>query len=104
MSRTTQFIGLSQEATQFLKVHNAKILCGYTMTHGMFEEEIYGNIYETEHKYDYYGSEMIDKHTCVEVVQAEPWSSGPCIFTCLMDLGSLKRIGEWSDKEINQWT
>lgn len=47
---------------------------------------------------------MIDKHTYVEVVQAEPWSSGPCIFTCLMNLGSLKRIGEWSDEDINKWT
>ena len=36
-----------------------------------------------------------------EVVQAMPWSSGPCGFLCL-ELEDGSRIGEWSDKEIDQ--
>jgi len=35
----------------------------------------------------------------MEVVQAEPWSSGPVIFTCLEVDG--ERIGEWPQKEID---
>lgn len=40
-----------------------------------------------------------------EKVQAEPWSSGPCYFTCLVN----KRTGEvieetkWTEEEINEY-
>jgi len=38
--------------------------------------------------------------TYVEVVQAEPWSSGPMIFTYLKNINSGKIIGAWTDEEI----
>ena len=36
-----------------------------------------------------------------EVVQAVPWSSGPCIFLCLEDEDG-KRLFEWTDGEIEK--
>jgi hypothetical protein len=35
-----------------------------------------------------------------EVVQASPWSSGPCIFLCLEQEDG-KHIFEWSQEQIN---
>lgn len=101
MSRTTQFIGLSQEAAQFLKEHNAKELCQHVITTGMFEEPIYGTIYDLEFKYDCYGMETVGNNAYAEVVQAEPWSSGLCIFTCLMNINTGEKVCQWSQEDIN---
>lgn len=104
MSRTTQFIGLSQDANQFLKEHNAKELCRHIITTGMFEEPIHGTIYDLEFKYDYYGMEAISNRAYAEVVQAEPWSSGPCIFTCLININAGEKVCFWSEEEIANYT
>jgi len=35
-----------------------------------------------------------------EIIQAIPWSGGPCIFLCLkLENGQL--IGEWTNEELN---
>lgn len=48
-----------------------------------------------------YGASVIGREVKVkEVIQAEPWSSGPVCFLCL-ELEDGTRIGEWSEEEIN---
>lgn len=107
MARTTQYIGLSSRAWEFLNNHNYKILCEYHMTEGMFDEPIKGGIYECtlqrEGMYSCPDNRYMEDYivTCIEVVQAMPWSSGPMIFTCLKDIHSDEKIGLWTDEEIN---
>lgn len=103
MSRTTQFIGLSSDALDFISKHNGKVLCEYEGNTGMFDEPLMYRIYEVEIPYEYYDVPMIKKETYVEVTQAEPWSSGPCIFTCLRHISLDRHIGLWSDKDINNY-
>jgi len=75
MSRTTQYIGLNSYATKW--VERAIKEETYDMTTGMFDETIEGKIY-----YLYCKSPNM-KSIFKEVVQTEPWSNGPMIFTCL---------------------
>ena len=70
MSRTTQFIGLTFAGLSF--TDTLESLDRYIGAHGMFGEEI-----ELGQWRD------VDGNAYREVVQADPWSSGPCIFTCL---------------------
>lgn len=70
MSRTTQYIGLTKRALEY--VNDAVEAKPYNMTEGMFGEIIHGSIYT-----------MPNGEILTEVVQAEPWSSGPMIFTHL---------------------
>ena len=49
---------------------------------------------------DLYEYELKDGRKIFEVVQAVPWSGGPCIFLCL-ELDSGERIGEWSQEELD---
>ena len=35
-----------------------------------------------------------------EVLQAAPWSSGPCIFLCLEYADTEERMFEWTEQEI----
>lgn len=106
MSRTTQFIGLSPRAEEFLNTYNSKKLCAYYMTEGMFDEPIMGGIYECilqrSGQYSCPNNEYMDnyKKTYIEVVQAEPWSSGVMIFTCLKDVETNILIGTWTEEEI----
>lgn len=78
--RTTQFIGLNALAREYTRNHlflcqNYKTLEGLdNYTYGMFNEIIPLSVWE-----------HIDGSIYKEVVQVEPWSSGPMIFTCLMD-------------------
>lgn len=108
MSRTTQYIGLSPEAWNFLRSHKYRELCIYHMTEGMFDEPVMGAIYECtlerEGMYSCPGNEYTEeyKETYVEVVQAEHWSSGPCIFTCLKRINKDEFVGKWSDEDINK--
>jgi len=106
MSRTTQFIGLSPKANEFLETHNYKQLCTYHMTEGMFSEPIMGGIYECilqrQGGYSCPGNEYMEhcRETYIEVVQAEPWSSGPMIFTCLKNVQTDVMVGTWAEEEI----
>jgi hypothetical protein len=79
--RTTQFIGLTRKAHDF--VQNLKQLDSDTHTCGMFGEEI--PLRKWESPPEFHVSYPNDKRIPVirEVVFATPWSSGPMIFTCL---------------------
>jgi len=114
MSRSTQFIGLSPSALKFVneKCHKEPVVtcdcCGHSKggnfitkidrhTSGMFEEEIPLTTF-----YMYAPSPVGEKVFEVkEVVQCDPWSSGPMIFTHLQ-LENGEFIGSWTDEEINK--
>jgi len=73
---------------------------------GKFTEEKMETIADGRYTLGMFGEEeplrtykLKDGRTAMEVVQAEPWSSGPVIFTCLEVDG--ERIGEWPQKEID---
>ena len=70
MSRTTQFIGLTFAGLSF--TDTLESLDRYIGAHGMFGEDIELGRWRDA-----------DGNAYREVVQADPWSSGPCIFTCL---------------------
>jgi hypothetical protein len=111
--RTTQFIGLSEAARQLVAGdsvvdyvdHIERRHADGTVTHhvetvyrstvaqeesggfafGMFEEEIPLSRFT-----------LPDGRTLVEDVQAQPWSSGPCIFTALRD----ETTGDWVPESL----
>jgi len=70
MSRSTQFIGLTDDARAF--VGGLEAIGRYVGAHGMFGEDIELGQWRDA-----------DGNRYREVVQADPWSSGPCIFTCV---------------------
>ena len=76
MSRTTQYIGLTKDAHEYVK--QATRVEEYEMTLGMFDEPVMGKIYHMPAP-EGPNKELIAK----EVVQTAPWSSGPMIFTHL---------------------
>lgn len=87
--RTTQYIGLTPVASKYAAtaINSEK----YEMTLGMFEEPVMGKIYYMP------VSEGPNKALIAkEVVQAEPWSSGPMIFTHLQ-LTLIKESGQEID-------
>jgi len=79
MSRETQYIGLNKYAHDFVK--NAIKTETYIMTQGMFGENIEGTIYYMPVPYP--ELDVNEEYYYKEIVQYEPWSSGPMIFTCL---------------------
>ena len=106
MARTTQYIGLSPRAWEILRKGNYKILCEYHMTEGMFNEPVKGGIYECtfqrEGMYSCPDNKYMEDYvvTYIEMVQAEPWSSGPMIFTYLKDVQTGVIVGAWTEEEI----
>jgi len=109
--RHTQIIGLTAEAENFLE-KNCKIEskikrcsnCNFPY------EVIYKKVqkvYDASGSSGMYGDgpdlheyELKDGSKIREIVQAAPWSSGPCIFLCLED-DKNKRFCEWTEEEIN---
>ena len=104
--RCDQWIGLTKEARAFLDEHAAMIpgdkcpQCGCILNHkrdcqeyrdvnGMFNTTA-GVLIDFKLK---------DGRTAREVVQAEVWTSEPCVFICLRIDGVM--CFEWSKEEIN---
>ena len=48
-----------------------------------------------------YEYETIDNYKVREIIQAQPWSSGPMYFLCLED-DTGKRMFEWTEEEIER--
>ena len=87
--RCTQLIGLTVEAEEFLRKNGGEGKIYEDATNeGMFEDG------PMLHEYNLVGGKVAR-----EVIQAVPWSSGPCIFMCLEIDG--KRMFEWSQEEID---
>lgn len=98
MGRSTQWIGLTQVAQEF--VDGLESLPSDAEAQGMFEEIPLGRwkihpcfLRSTERE-----------GACIrEVVQASPWSSGPMLFTCLeVDFGNgaKSQIFQWIDDPL----
>lgn len=72
--RTTQYIGLTNRAKEFLKT--CVEVESKSSTFGMFDEQIPLGTWECTSKYE-------QKWRFTEVLQMSPWSSGPMLFTHL---------------------
>lgn len=84
--RTTQYIGLHHGATKYLVNNGFKPIPTDNQTTGMFGEPVPLGEWNNEQ-----GAHIR------EVVQAEPWSSGPMIFTCLQRDG--QQLCKWEEDE-----
>ena len=109
--RTTQFIGLSEAAIEWLEENciTTEIktcpTCGHVdggelkseglglYVEGMFEEKV--------HEFRRFTTK--DGKKIIEYIQAVPWSSGPCIFLALKYEDANEPIEEslWDEDEIN---
>lgn len=102
MARFTQYHGLTEEARKFLA--DAELVTHFEGTLGIAMEPIHFGIWKKKDKKeeDDYFPQM--EGTYAEIVQAEIWSSGPMIFTCLIDLRHPdKRLFEWSEAEMKKY-
>lgn len=97
MARMTQFVGLPPKASEYIK--NAKVISRFVGTTGIADEPVYLRMFEVEEESDYYGAKFPQTKVYIEVVQAEPWSSGPVIFTRLIDTFG-RVVVEWSEEDI----
>lgn len=108
--RCTQVIGLKADAYDWLEKECKRVSveicphCGHTKGGGIISE-----VYDREtgvksgmfddgpmlHEYT-----LKDESKVREIVQAAPWSSGPCIFLCLQKEDG-ERLFQWTEKEIN---
>lgn len=96
MSRSTQYIGLNDYATRYVK--NAIRKEEYEMTTGMFNEPVMGTIY-----YMPPPAGPNKEYILKETVQVDPWSSGPMIFTHLKAV-LIKNNGQEIDMgELFSW-
>lgn len=98
MARSTQYIGLSPSAIEFLSKHKNKSIGSWKMTKGIGYEDVMGSIYEVE-----VGENcgVPYTETYVEIVDVEPWSSGPMIHTALRSLSSGEKLFPWKEDEIH---
>lgn len=91
--RSTQIRGLTNEALNFLNENCIKVpvkrcpKCDYELEYGqkceVYEDASWTGMFEDGPSLlKYY---LKDGSTVKEVIQAVPWSSGPCIFMCLKD-------------------
>lgn len=90
--RTTQYIGLTKDAQRFVKYMAPKRI---VITQGMFDEDVLGCEYVPQ---------MASAHEGTifrEIVQAEPWSSGPMIFTCLLNTQTGEKMFEWINENCS---
>ena len=105
--RCTQIAGLTEEAKEFLEKNCILIdddrcpHCEEVLTQRksckIYEDATNEGMFEDGpmlHEYNLVGGKVAR-----EVIQAVPWSSGPCIFMCLEIEG--KRMFEWSQEEID---
>ena len=101
MARTTQYVGLTQDALNYVQKHSLGEE-DVVITAGITLEPVYGKIYHLPpHKGPNKGLYLR------EVVQASPWSSGPMIFTCLHAVLVKERddqevvLGDWFQWVLN---
>lgn len=114
--RTTQFIGLNKRALAWLEENCIKD--SYELYCNGELERKYNKVRESEGIYKYYGMyddegillkgfelNNISGDNIFEKVQCEPWSSGPVIFTYLVNMIGNEIIPEsiWNDDEINEY-
>jgi hypothetical protein len=106
MARSWSFVGLTDGAESFLE-ENVKKIPSNPCPH--CEEYLNETrvIIKTETEDSFYGDGPIlhtymlnDGRECKEIIQEEPWSSGPVTFLCLEIDG--KRMFEWTNDQIDE--
>jgi len=83
---------MTNAAKKWLKDHNATAVESDSSTFGMFDETIPLGKWDVMIKGE--------KVTCREILQANPWSSGPMLFTCLeleSENGFKAQIKKWDE-------
>lgn len=111
--RCTQTMGLSEEAHEFLRENQLVEVINKDCPHcgGVLErvnkpsQRVYDNetgkiagMFDDGPELNEY--DLQDGRKAREVVQAVPWSSGPCIFLCLEIDGRKEFL--WSDEDIRK--
>lgn len=104
--RETQIIGLNRDALAFIKKEcvDEEVICPHCKQ-GKIKQKAQikyasaahcGMFNDGPELYEYTTK---DGKRVKEIVQATPWSSGPCIFLCLEIDGT--KIYQWNEKEID---
>jgi hypothetical protein len=91
MSRSHSIVGLKQEAYEFIRKLS---IVPDEIEH--IEDAFSGMHIYTMHTWQ----EPETKETYREVIQDEPWSSGPITYTCLQRVSDSKLMYQWSKKEM----
>jgi len=101
--RCTQIIGLPKKAHKFLFENQKTVTCIHCGSVQRIQK-----VYASAKEYGMFddGPELLeytlqDNSVVREVVQAAPWSSGPCIFLKLVDIDGKDRF-VWPKKEIDR--
>ena len=104
--RCTQIMGLSEVAEQFLKDNHQPVTKECQTCHHIETVDAKISVYASAEDQGMFDDGPLlreyilkDGRAAREIVQAVPWSSGPCIFLCLEVDG--KRIGEWDAESID---
>jgi hypothetical protein len=105
--RCTQYFGLSASALEFLDTNakkpefktcptcgNEQIVKPSARIYASAKEQ--GMFSDGPELYEY---DLQDGRVAREVVQAVPWSSGPCIFLCLEIDG--EKVCQWPEEDLN---
>ena len=87
MARFTQYMGLSDEAKVFLS--DAKLVSKFKGSKGIASEPVHFSIYEKNNL------------SFIEITQTVIWSSGPMIFTCLLNAFTGEKQYEWPTEQLN---
>lgn len=111
MARTDWFIGLHGRAWKYLNKNGKWVKRRLVDSRGVILEEKPEILCERDTKYTWlsmFGGKnplrvfhLTNGKKVYEVVQADPWASGPNIFTCLVnEKGKKLKTTMWKDKEI----
>lgn len=107
--RCTQIMGLPLKAQKFLE-KNVRMKeipcphCGGLILTDKSDHQVYASAREQgmfDDGPELYEYTLQNGKKVREVVQAAPWSSGPCIFLKLVDVEAGKDLFMWTDKDIN---
>jgi hypothetical protein len=111
MSRSTQIVGLKEEALDFLEKEAKRVpkntcpTCHHTkggeIIRILYDEKTGARAGMCDDGPLLFEYHLKNNQIVKEAVQEVPWSSGPCIFLCLEDING-KRLFEWTDKEITE--
>lgn len=105
--RCTQLRGLTKEAINFLNENCIRVptqfcphcqgVLTYKQQSEVYEDAAHAGMFDDgPNLYKYF---LKDGSAVKEIIQAIPWSSGPCIFMCLEDEKGT-RLFEWPISEI----
>lgn len=99
MARYTQYIGLPPAALKFIEEEGLEQWLTYQGSIGIAGEPVFYRAYKKKYEPEF---DPPYEKIFFEVTQWVPWSSGPMIFTKLVDVMT-GRTWEWTAEEIDQY-